>query len=253
MGAKPSGQPISKRTGRLTADCCLDQLSVLLEYQDPNMVHQERAHYCEMTNFPRMAVGVMGSAGGSIGKATRKTLYDLGVEVARRGCVLVTGVAPGLPHDSVLGAKSEGGLVVGISPALNFKEHVERYRSPTRGYDLIVYTGSGLMGREIENIRSCDVVVIAGGRSGTLGEFAIAYDEAKLIGVLTGTGGIADHIDELLRVMNKETGALIISDPDPVRLMDELERAYQERILPRYLEMLAGHNPDGELEENHIR
>ena len=28
-------------------------------------------------------------------------------------------------------------------------------------YDAIIYTGSGLMGREIENIRSCDVVIFA--------------------------------------------------------------------------------------------
>ena len=201
-----------------------------------------------LPTFPQLAIGVMGSAGGVVKDEVRQTLFRLGQEIGRRGYVLVTGVAPGLPHDSVLGAKSEGGLVIGISPALNLQEHVERYKSPTRGYDLIVYTGSGLMGREIENIRSCDAVVIAGGRSGTLGEFAIAYDEAKLIGVLTGTGGIADHIDELLGVMNKETGATIISDPHPVHLIDRLERAYKEDILPKYLALLEGHEPDGELE-----
>ena len=202
----------------------------------------------EIRDIPPLAIGVMGSAGGVVEDATRDTVYSLGREIGRKGYVLVTGVAPGLPHDAVLGAKSEGGLVIGISPALNFQEHVDRYKSPTRGYDLIVYTGSGLMGREIENIRSCDAVVIAGGRSGTLGEFAIAYDEAKVIGVLTGTGGIADHIDELLKVMNKETGATIISEPDPVRLVERLEDEYKKAILPRYLELLNGHNPDGELE-----
>ncbi len=212
------------------------------------MTYKITSGYENLKTFPPLAVGVMGSAGGVVKDEVRDTLYKLGQEVGRRGYVLVTGVAPGLPHDSVLGAKSEGGLVIGISPALNFKEHVERYKSPTRGYDLIVYTGSGLMGREIENIRSCDVVVIAGGRSGTLGEFAIAYDEAKLIGVLTGTGGIADHIDELLGVMNKETGAKIISDPHPVHLVDRLERAYKEDILPGYEKLLEGHDPDGELE-----
>ena len=41
-----------------------------------------------------------------------------------------------------------------------------------------VITGSGLMGRDITYIRSCDMVVIAGGRTDTLGELAIAYDEA---------------------------------------------------------------------------
>ena len=112
---------------------------------------------------------------------------------------------------------------------------MERYVSPTRGYDIIVYTGSGLMGREVENIRSCDAVVIVGGRSGTLGEFAIAYDEAKLIGVLEGTDGIADHIDELLEVINKETGATVIGHSDPVKLVELLEKAYLEKVLPGIL------------------
>ena len=39
------------------------------------------------------------------------------------------------------------------------------------------------MGREVVNIRSSDIVVIVGGRSGTLGELAISCDEGKLIGV----------------------------------------------------------------------
>ncbi|MFZ5593982.1 MAG: hypothetical protein ACOY4D_06955 [Pseudomonadota bacterium] len=39
-----------------------------------------------------------------------------------------------------------------------------------------------------------------GGRSGTLGEFAIAYDEGKLIGVLQGSGGITEKIPILWRV-----------------------------------------------------
>jgi len=195
-----------------------------------------------------MVFGVMGSTGGDVPESARAKIFLLGAEVGRRGYTLITGVAPGLPHDSVLGAKSQGGLVMGISPAQNFTEHVERYASPTRGYDIIVYTGSGLMGREVENIRSCDAVVIVGGRSGTLGEFAIAYDEAKLIGVLEGTGGIADHIDELLKVINKETGATVIGHTDPVKLVDLLEKAYLEKVLPGYLEMIKDFNPDGELE-----
>ena len=73
-----------------------------------------------------MVFGVMGSAGGDVQESAREKICVLGAEVVRRGYTLVTGVAPGLPHDSVLGAKSEGGLVMGISPAQNFTEHVER-------------------------------------------------------------------------------------------------------------------------------
>ncbi|MBI4312514.1 MAG: LOG family protein [Chloroflexi bacterium] len=198
--------------------------------------------------LPALTVGVMGSAGGDIAAEVRAKVRCLGEEIARRKYVLVTGAAPGLPHDAVLGAKAAGGFVVGISPALDLEEHVQKYHSPTRGYDVMIYTGSGLMGREIENIRSCDVVIFAGGRSGTLGEFAIAYDEGKVIGALTGTGGITDYLDAIIAIMRKKTDAVIAYNSDPVALLDELEVIYNERILPKYLETIKGHNPDGALE-----
>ena len=198
--------------------------------------------------LPPLTVGVMGSAGGVLGPKVREIVGELGKEIARRGYVLITGAAPGLPHDAVLGAKSEGGLVIGISPALNLEEHVNKYRSPTRGYDTLIYTGSGLMGREIENIRSCDVVIFAGGRSGSLGEFAIAYDEGKVIGALTGTGGIADRLDEIIQMVNKTTDAYVCYHSDPQSLLDDLEQVYKERILPGYLSTIEGHDPDGVLD-----
>ena len=84
------------------------------------------------------------------------------------------------------------------------------------------------MGREVENIRSSDIVVIVGGRSGTLGEFAIAYDEGKLIGVLRGTGGIADEVEMLARICEKETGGHIIYGTEPAALLDDVLTYYRE-------------------------
>ena len=173
-------------------------------------------------SFPRMCVGVMGSAGGKLDEKACQLVRRLGAAIARRGYVLITGACPGLPHEAVKGANEERGVVVGVSPALNLEEHVGKYQSPTRGYDAIIYTGSGLMGREVENIRSCDVVIFAGGRSGTLGEFAIAYDEAKVIGVLEGTGGITEHLREIINMMEKSTGALVYYETNPERLLDKL-------------------------------
>ncbi len=198
--------------------------------------------------FPQMTVGVMGSAGGELSDEIRQSLRRLGSYIAERGHVLITGACPGLPHEAVLGAKDKNGFVVGVSPALNIEEHVTKYQSPTRGYDAIIYTGSGLMGREIENIRSCDVVVFAGGRSGTLGEFAIAYDEAKVIGILEGTGGITKHLQNIIKMVDKDTGAIIYADSNPERLLDKLENIYLEHVLPRYIKVLEGHDPDGVLE-----
>ena len=197
------------------------------------------------TLFPQMTVGVMGSAGGDLDPDVRRRVRELGRAIARSGHVLITGACPGLPHETVLGAKDEGGIVVGISPALNLDEHVTKYFSPTRGYDAIIYTGSGLMGREIENIRSCDVVIFAGGRSGTLGEFAIAYDEGKIIGILKNTGGITRHMEDIIKFVNKDTGASIYYDTDPLSLLKKLEQVYQETLLPHYNRLMESHNPDG--------
>ena len=176
---------------------------------------------------PRLAVGVMGSASGELDPRVVAAVEQLGAAVAAAGCTLMTGACPGLPYVAVVGAKRAGGLTIGISPALSETEHVQRFGSPVEGFDVLVYTGSGLMGREVVNIRSSDIVVIVGGRSGTLGEFAIAYDEGRLIGVLTDTGGVADMVDELVVRIEKETGAHILYDDDPERLVTRCIEYYR--------------------------
>jgi uncharacterized protein (TIGR00725 family) len=177
----------------------------------------------------RLVIGVVGSAGGRIGAEARRKAHQLGEQIARAGCVLLTGACPGLPYEAAKGMRRGKGLSVGISPALNLHEHKTRYRSPCDQYDILIYTGSGLMGREITAIRSCDIVIVVGGRSGTLGEFAIAYDEGRTVGVLTGTGGVADHIDDLIAIIHKGTGAVVVSDDDPGRLLRRVVRAHRAR------------------------
>jgi uncharacterized protein (TIGR00725 family) len=176
---------------------------------------------------PPLAVGVMGSAGGELDPAVVEVVRRLGGAIASAGCTLTTGACAGLPYAAVEGAKAAGGLVVGISPALSEPEHLTRFGAPVAGFDVLVYTGSGLMGREVVTIRSSDIVVIVGGRSGTLGEFAIAYDEGRLLGVLTGTGGIADMVGELVERIAKHTGACVLYDDDPARLVRRLVDTYR--------------------------
>ncbi|MEW5806398.1 MAG: hypothetical protein AB1756_03480 [Acidobacteriota bacterium] len=210
---------------------------------------QKKESHKGIQHIPPIAVGVMGSAGGKPSRVAFRKAFRLGQEIAGRGFVLVTGACPGLPHEAVKGARSKGGFVIGISPALNFGEHMLKYKSPCSGYNSIIYTGSGLMGREIENIRSCDLVIFAGGRSGTLGEFAIAYDEAKVIGVLTGTGGITENLQQIIAFVDKDTGARVVYDDNPVRLLDRLIEIYNREILPYYLTVVANANPHGEMEK----
>jgi uncharacterized protein (TIGR00725 family) len=170
----------------------------------------------------QLKIGVMGSATGNLSKRHKEIAFKLGCAIAENNCVTITGACPGLPFESAKGAHETGGLVVGISPALSEWEHVNKYHSPTKYHNVIIFTGSGLMGREVVNIRSSDIVIIIGGRSGTLGEFAIAYDEGKLIGVLFGTGGITSYIKNIVRIIKKKTGAKIIYGEDPQILVRSL-------------------------------
>lgn len=171
---------------------------------------------------PRLTIGVMGSAGGSLDPAAIVLSQELGRAIAEAGCVLINGACPGLPAYAARGAKELGGFTIGISPALCREEHEHKYHAPTQDLDVIIYTGSGLMGREVTNIRSSDMVVFVGGRSGTLGEFAIAYDEGRLIGILEGTGGISAEIPAIIRLCNKDSGARVLYDADPRALVQRL-------------------------------
>jgi len=175
----------------------------------------------------RLRIGVMGGAGSDIAGEYLGKAWSLGEAIARSDCMLVTGACPGLPLHAARGAKEEGGFVIGISPALSLDEHAYRYESPTLAHDVLIFTGSGLMGREVVNIRSSDIVVIVGGSSGTLGELAIAYDEGKLIGVLTGTGGISDMVESIIDACQKETGARVIYEDGPDELIRRLLAIYQ--------------------------
>lgn len=175
----------------------------------------------------QIRIGVMGSAALEFESEVAQICRRLGRAIAEQGCCLVTGACPGLLHEAVVGAKEVGGHIIGISPGVSLKEHVETFASPYEEYDVLIYTGLGLMGRELINIRTSDIVVVTGGRCGTLGEFAIAYEEGKLIGVLTGTGGITAVLADVERSLGKSTGAEVIYDTDPKQLIARLLARYK--------------------------
>jgi uncharacterized protein (TIGR00725 family) len=146
---------------------------------------------------------------------------NLGAAIAARNCVCLTGATTGLPDLVARAARRNGALTLGISPAMSRREHSEHYHLPEDASELMIYTGFGLKGRNVVTIRSCDVVIIFGGATGTLNEFTIAYDEGKIIGVLQGSGGIADHIEEVIDFCRKPTLASVFFSNDPHVLLDQ--------------------------------
>lgn len=168
-------------------------------------------------------IGVMGSSVSIEDDAERDRLAVLGFELARaiaeRSCVLITGATSGLPDMVSRAASQFGGQTIGISPAISAEEHVSKYKLPVDGAEVILYTGFGLKGRNVINVRACDIVIIFGGGIGTLNEFTIAYDEDKVIGVLAGSGDLADMIEDITSLSSKPRRKVLFNS-DPGELVD---------------------------------
>jgi uncharacterized protein (TIGR00725 family) len=148
---------------------------------------------------------------------------ELGKEIARLGAVLVNGATSGFPYWSAIGAKEANGFTIGLSPAESEREHVERYNLPLDYLDMIVYTGFGYAGRNLLLTRSADAIIVGCGRIGTINEFTDAFEDNKPIGVLTGTGGTTDMLDEIIKVSNRgEDNQKIIFDDNPKTLVKRL-------------------------------
>jgi uncharacterized protein (TIGR00725 family) len=146
---------------------------------------------------------------------------ELGREIIRQNGVLVTGATGGIPYWAAIGAKEEGGIVIGLSPAASEIAHRKSYRLPTDYHDVIIYTGFEYAGRNLLLARSSDAVVVTCGRIGTLNEFTIAFEDQKPIGVLTNTGGTADLIKPIVKKGHRGPGK-IVYDSDPKRLISKV-------------------------------
>jgi uncharacterized protein (TIGR00725 family) len=146
---------------------------------------------------------------------------EVGREIARQGCNLVTGATTGVPFYTALGCKEAGGFSIGFSPASSEKEHLKVYKLPVDVFDVIVYTGADYVGRNVIMTKSADGIIIICGRMGTLHEFATAFEVQKPIGVLEGTGGTADKIRQIVTGPVRGTKK-IIYERDPKKLVRKL-------------------------------
>lgn len=171
---------------------------------------------------------VSGAARGSSVTKAFVLAEAAGRRVAEQGQTLLTGATNGLPNYAAKGAKQAGGISIGFSPATTRREHIKSYRLPTEFYDSVVCTGFGYVGRDVLLVRSADAVVVIGGRIGTLNEFATAFEEKTPIGIVTGSGGTADIIKEVLKAAKRNRNTVLYDD-DPVRLVDRLIAVLEQK------------------------
>lgn len=154
-------------------------------------------------------------------KGIHKISKEVGREIARKKCILVTGATTGVPYFAALGCKERGGFSVGFSPATSEAAHLKTYKLPTDPFDVMIYTGADYVGRNVIMTKSADGIIIICGRMGTLHEFATAFEIQKPIGVLEGTGGTADKIRQIATGPYRGVKKIIF-EKNPKKLVEKL-------------------------------
>lgn len=119
----------------------------------------------------RTRVAVIG--GSRPGRAALDQAFEVGRLLARRGAVLVCGGLGGVMEAAARGARSEGGLTVGILPGLNPSD-----ANPS--IDIPVATGLGYTRNSLV-VMNADAVIAVDGEYGTLSEIAYGLIYGKKV------------------------------------------------------------------------
>lgn len=180
-------------------------------------------------------IGIFGSAEGNFEKVLGKA-KELGRELSKHDLILITGASTGLPYEVIETAKERGSKEIwGFSQSINLEEqNLSNPNTDSSTFSKIIYVPRTYefvldpqVCRKYRNVTStanCDAGIIISGRWGTLNEFTNLYDYGKVIGVLTGTGGIADELLDLSKKINKPSKAKIIFNSDPKELVKEISK-----------------------------
>lgn len=119
----------------------------------------------------RTVIGVIG------GRKTEKTLLmeaeKVGRLIAGRGGIVVCGGLKGVMEAASRGARSAGGLTIGILPQ-------DDKREANEFIDIAIPTGLGV-GRNVIVARTAEALIAVGGEYGTLSEIAFALQMKKTV------------------------------------------------------------------------
>jgi len=184
-----------------------------------------------MINSKTYKIGVFGSAAGSNVELLKPLARKIGEEIALRGGILINGACQGLPHEAALGAAEKGGVVIGFSPAIGLDEHINVYKYPVEPC-LLIFTGMGKKGRNMISSRTCDAGIYISGRTGTMNEFTILYDDGEagnVVGFLKGTGGVVDeYLTNFVKTTEKPSQVKVVVEEDPAKLVEKIFEALDE-------------------------
>ena len=121
--------------------------------------------------MPFKVIGVVGSSKSDAG--TNTLAEEVGREIARAGAAVVCGGLGGVMEAVCKGARSKGGLTIGIIPS-------DRREDANPYVQIPIVTGMGV-GRNVMLVKTADVIIAVGGEFGTLSEIAHALNLGKVV------------------------------------------------------------------------
>ena len=147
----------------------------------------------------KLFISVIGASNCSAKES--KLAEEVGRELAKRGAVVICGGLNGVMEAVCRGAKSEGGLTVGILPGNN-------RRDANPYVDIPIITGIGYARNSIV-AKSGQAVIAVGGKYGTLSEIAYALqDKIPVIGLGTWKLATIKSKDESIIIANNASDAV---------------------------------------------
>jgi len=189
-------------------------------------------------------IGIFGSATDMTAEQTQRAM-ELGNVLGQYAdqIILITGGCSGLPYAVASTAVKQGVEVWGYSPMCSLE--LQKIKYPTDDisvYNKLFYvpeqyrefllspegldvTTDQMLRAKFRNVRSvvnCHAGIILSGRWGTMNEFTNLYDMGKIIGVLTGTGGIANELPALTKKISKSTRAKVLFSHSADKLVKDI-------------------------------
>lgn len=138
--------------------------------------------------------------------------------------IIMTGGSLGIPGLITKQAKQLGFKTVAYSPDTDAVSHNNRHDNLSADYFDEVHHITGFTARSLQMILDSDAVLLLNGRIGTLSEFTIALEEGKRVAVLTGTGGVADHLEYVLSVAQKEFPGQVFFSSDVQQVINWIQQ-----------------------------
>lgn len=190
----------------------------------------------------RYKIGVYGSGVTEDSKAIQLAC-NLGSILAQNNVIVVTGGCSGMPYIVAQAAKRQGAEVWGFTPTRNASEQQQTY--PTDDitiYDRLIFIppdydrsfflehsfspgrdrSTRLKYRNFLSTTHVDAGIILAGGWGTMNEFTNLLYDGKSVGVLLGTGGLADTLPEWYPTLRKKSESIVHFCGSPTDLVANL-------------------------------